>query len=67
MDQLEAQADQCESQSPDRMRWLMAHNRLRALCVENLAHALVSAEQLQKVWSAYSQELSSVNEPSTPT
>jgi hypothetical protein len=53
----QAQGNQHGSQSLDGTRWNIAHSRLRALCVENLAHAPVSAEQLQKVWSAYSQEL----------
>lgn len=60
------QSEQSESQSLDHKRWLIAHNRLRALTVENLAHAPVSATQLQKVWNAYSQELEAIAPASTP-
>ncbi|MGB8681571.1 MAG: hypothetical protein WCD12_01685 [Candidatus Binatus sp.] len=47
--------------SLDRRRWLLAHGRLRALTIENLAHAPVSAVQLQKLWNVYSQELKEID------
>lgn len=45
-----------------RERWLAAHNRLHALCVDDAQRGGVSTEQLQKVWNAYSQELGELAE-----
>jgi len=56
-DEVRGNNQEQKSVSLDRKRWLLAHGRLRALTIENLAHAPVSATQLQKLWNVYSQEL----------
>jgi hypothetical protein len=65
MEYAESRNDQQESL--DWKRWQIAHNRLRALCVDQPHIESVPRKQLQKVWKAYSCELQELEKQPSAT